>query len=114
MSSTALHVAAFRNAHDRIKFIGRLKPFGLIYNVDRPTNAYDTLRVLAKEGQCDPIATSTVVTIDDRRIVHSSVLHAYTDHSEGFQYLLKQERFVIDLTNAGKVSEQSSLSSLFA
>jgi hypothetical protein len=89
ISSTALHVAAFRNGHDRIKFIGRLKPFGLIHNMDRPTDAYDTFRVLVEEGQCDPMATSTVVTIDDSRTGHNSVLHAYTGHLEGFQYLLK-------------------------
>lgn len=63
----------------------------------RPKDTLETLRVLVEEGQCDPMHPPTR---DGKSSFNSSqtALHLYTGPLNGFQYLIKQQHFEIDLS----------------
>jgi hypothetical protein len=84
-----------------------------IDNLARPNDAFETLRVLVEEGQGNPMYPTRAHA---RELCGSSqtALHLYTGPLEGFQYLIKQQRFEIDLSvkNArGTDVEDTQLSS---
>jgi hypothetical protein len=67
-----------------------------IDNLARPVDALDTIRVLVEYGQRDPMSQAKATAA-----MHSqkdtTPLHLYTGPVQGFQYLLNQEQFAIDL-----------------
>ena len=60
----------------------------LIDNVDRPSDALDTIRTLVEDGQCDPMFVNRWT---------ETAFFSYTGPAEPFQYLLQQTHFMVDV-----------------